>query len=316
MTLSQISSEPPNNHHNTEPLVSIILPTYGDFGHISSAIESIFEQTFSNYELIIVDSTGVSQLKSFCESHSALTYTHQKPQGPSAARNYGIDTASGELIGFIDADDRWRHDKLEYQVEKLQNGAEVVYSDTYLVDGNNKRYFTSLSVEDPKRHHIKFLYEGGVPMLTVMAHRQCFDRWKFDDSLHLAEDRNLLVKLFRDFHPERIPEPLAYYKRRNDSLSSDIDQMHHCELESIKKLCNCFPEVETHRRSLVANAHYKYGKKLLRSQRKSEARQQLVKAMKLGSRDARTIILTATSLLPIGGSAVLSSLETLQEKIP
>lgn len=111
------------------PLVSVILPTYEDAEYIDGALDSIRKQTYENVEIVIIDSTGVPRLEQLDESRDDVVYEFQPPEGPAAARNRGIELASGDLIAFLDADDRWHPDKLQRQVAAIADGADVVYSD-------------------------------------------------------------------------------------------------------------------------------------------------------------------------------------------
>ena len=100
----------------SNPLVSIIVPTYNRAGVLSRAIRSIFSQTYSNIEIIIVDDASCDDtgnvVESFMDDH--IHYIrHDKNQGGSASRNTGIRSAKGSFIAFLDDDDEWLPEKLE-----------------------------------------------------------------------------------------------------------------------------------------------------------------------------------------------------------
>jgi glycosyltransferase involved in cell wall biosynthesis len=295
------------------PLVSVIVPTYGDSEFLGPALESIAAQTHDNIEIVVVDSSGMDWLRDLAAGVEGFEYVFQEPCGLAAARNRGLDAATGELIAFLDADDRWLPEKLERQLAAIANGADVVYSDVYLVEDGDKRRQSALPVRNPETHHIDFLHEGGVPMPTVLARRECFDEERFDERLPVAEDRHLWTRLFARYRPARVAAPLACYTRREGSLSSDIELMYKTELRVIGDLADRLPDVAAHRAALERRARYKYGKRLLRAGSGSKARRELRRAVMAGERDPRALVLLAVSHAPTGHARLLRVLERLQE---
>jgi glycosyltransferase involved in cell wall biosynthesis len=296
------------------PLVSVIVPTYGDSEYLGPALESIAAQTHGNIEVVVVDSYGVAWLQDLAARVEGFTYVFQEPQGLAAARNRGLDAATGEVIAFLDADDRWLPEKLEQQLAAIAAGADVVYSDVYLVEDGEKRRQSALPVGNPETHHIDFLYEGGVPMPTVLARRECVTDERFDERLPVAEDRHLWARLFARYRPARVAAPLACYTRREDSLSSDLELMYETELTVIADLADRLPGLAGHRAALERKAQYKYGKRLLRAGRGSEARRELRQAVAAGERDPRALALLALAHAPTDHARLLRALERLQER--
>lgn len=298
------------------PLVSVILPTYGDSEFIDGALESIANQTHTNVEIIVVDSSGVDWLSELASRTEGFEYVYQEPSGLAAARNRGIDRATGDLIAFLDADDRWLPEKLEKQLAAIESGADLVYSDNFIEDRGRRHRMHALPITKPETVHLEFLRNGGVPILTVMARRECFDAERFDESLAAVEDRDLLVRLFREFRVAHIGEPLAVYRRRSDSLSSDPQLMVESERASIQKLTERFPEIVPLREELERRARYVYGKRLLRTGQEDEARGIFRDLLADGQRDPKTVSLAGISHLPFGHQYMLRTLERIEERIP
>ncbi|HET7323710.1 MAG TPA: glycosyltransferase [Halococcus sp.] len=307
-------SLPESLHRGNGPLVSVIVPTYRDSEYVGEALESIAAQTHKNIEIILVDSSGVSWLRDLARIEG-FEYIYQEPRGLAAARNLGLDAATGEIVAFLDADDRWRPEKLETQLAAIAAGADIVYSDVYLRENGNTRYQSALPVRNPETHHIDFLFEGGVPMPTVIARRECFTEERFEESLAAVEDRHLWARLFARYTPAYIPEPLAYYTRRGDSMSSDAETMYEAELAVIADLCERLPDVAPHRNTLERKARYKYGKRLLRNGEGRAARVPLRRIISEGMADPQTLALYALSLAPIGHTRGLRVLERLEERL-
>lgn len=310
------NSSPNSENQSSKHLVSIIIPTYKDADRVQTAIESVLNQTYDQIEIVVVDSSGVDSLEELEESNKKIKYVFQEPCGLAAARNKGIKESEGDVIGFLDADDKWYPEKLEKQVPKIEEGADIIYSDVYIITKENKkRYLSSLPVKNPEKHHIDFLYNGGVPILSVLINKKCFETEQFNEDLHAVEDRNLLARLFASYDSCRVGEPLAEYKQREESMSSDAETMYQSEINSLDHLATQLPNVKNHYNNLAALAEYKYGKRLLRSDNSKEAREHLFKAARLGHKDIRLYLLILGSLFPIKSSRVLWELERLEEAL-
>ncbi|HEY0727407.1 MAG TPA: glycosyltransferase family A protein, partial [Pyrinomonadaceae bacterium] len=102
------------------PLISVIIPAYNCERFLREAVQSVLDQKYSDLEIIIVDDGSTDGTASVAKSFpEPVRYLHQTNQGPSAARNRGIERAQGSLIAFADADDLWPADKFEQQLPYL-----------------------------------------------------------------------------------------------------------------------------------------------------------------------------------------------------
>ncbi|WP_354585085.1 glycosyltransferase family 2 protein [Hymenobacter sp. UYCo722] len=122
----------------TAKLVSVIIPSYNYSAYISDAINSILEQTYPHWEVIVVDDGSKDNtaevVARFTAQDARIKYHHQQNQGLSAARNKGIALAQGDYLQFLDADDYISKRKFELQVGLLEQNADaaLVYADTYI----------------------------------------------------------------------------------------------------------------------------------------------------------------------------------------
>lgn len=132
---------------SSRPLVSVVIPTFNRAKQTISAIESVLAQTYPNFEIIVVDdgSTDGSRLviQGFIdqrpENYHRMLVLNQPNQGASVARNTGISKAQGEYIAFLDSDDYWEPEKLEYQMQALdrfKNECAVCFTDARLVNNS------------------------------------------------------------------------------------------------------------------------------------------------------------------------------------
>ena len=119
------------------PRVSVIIPTFNCARFLERAMQSVFAQTYVDYEMIVVDDGSTDETKDLiaCRGEK-LQYLYQTNRGLPSARNLGVSKSSGEFLAYLDADDMWYPHKLERQVAYLDSHPECgfVHSDLTLVD--------------------------------------------------------------------------------------------------------------------------------------------------------------------------------------
>ena len=116
------------------PFFSVIICTYNRAGFLARAINSVYNQTFKNFELVVIDDGSIDSTKELLKNFKDVRYVAQNHQGVSAARNRGLGEARGEYIAFLDSDDEFLPDHLRHRYELLQlkpydllyNGLEVI----------------------------------------------------------------------------------------------------------------------------------------------------------------------------------------------
>lgn len=201
---------------NQKPKVSVIIPTYNRAHLISRAIQSVLDQTYQDFEIIIVDDGSRDKteqiVKNFNDNRLRFI-RHNKNKGASAARNTGIKAAKGEYISFQDSDDEWFPDKLELQITAFNNvSAEVgiVYSGFYRIEGDNKVYIpTSISVKKEGNIHNELLRRNFIGTPAVLVKKECFENVKyFDEKMPALEDWELWIELSKYYQFKYINKPL------------------------------------------------------------------------------------------------------------
>ena len=112
------------------PFISIIMPTYNRAGYIEEALDSIKKQTFTDYEIIVVDDGSTDNTKEILENYSGIRYLLLEHGGIATARNAAVKAARGKWIAFLDSDDLWKEDKLQKQVDYLHTHPDcrIVYT--------------------------------------------------------------------------------------------------------------------------------------------------------------------------------------------
>jgi glycosyltransferase involved in cell wall biosynthesis len=208
-----------NSHE--QPLVSVILCFYNEQRFIKEAIESVRNQTYSHWELLMVDdgSSDLSPLiaKSYVSQYPKNTFYLQHEghlnKGLSASRNVGIKKAKGKYVAFIDADDIWLPEKLENQVALLESNtqASVLLEASYYWKSWTETSETDVTIPIGARQGIydppllaQLLYplgKGAAPCPSgMMVRREVLDRYTFEESFRglyqMYEDQAFLCKIY------------------------------------------------------------------------------------------------------------------------
>lgn len=111
-------------------MVSVIIPVYNGAKFIGETLNSVFDQTYPNIEIIVADDGSTDNTAEIVQSHPNVHYIYQENQGVSVARNAAISVANGEFIAFIDADDLWKPDKLQRQIAFMRENSSCRISAT------------------------------------------------------------------------------------------------------------------------------------------------------------------------------------------
>ncbi|MCR8915829.1 glycosyltransferase [Marinobacter panjinensis] len=212
----------------SNPLVTVITPTYNRADFLPEAIDGVLAQTFGDFELIVVDdgSTDNSSeiLADYEAKDSRVRIFRQENQGQSVARNRALAEARGEYICFLDSDNYWPPEKLQQQVALFDEHPEVdvIYGDTITIDENGVE-LTRHNMTRYSGHIAKWmLRDNCVSMNTAMARRKCFDDMGgMSGQRRVADDYDLWLKFSAQFQFLYVPEFWAYYRVMDDQISSD-----------------------------------------------------------------------------------------------
>jgi glycosyltransferase involved in cell wall biosynthesis len=213
------------------PKVSVVIPAYNAMTHLPKTLDSVLQQTFTDFEVSIVNDGSTDEIASWFETvnDDRVRLIYQPNKGLSGARNTGITQAQGEYIAFIDADDLWEPTKLEKQVQCLDAKPEVglVYAWTLLIDrhGNSTGTVTAAQVEGNVWEKL-LLGDVVGSGSAAMVRRSCFDRvGLFDPELTSIEDCDMWVRIAADYPFAVIKEVLVYYRQHPSGMSRNYDRM-------------------------------------------------------------------------------------------
>lgn len=194
--------------------VSIILPVYNRAATLERCVRSILAQTFTDWELIAVDDgssdNSVAVLEGFADPRIRVL-RHERNQGPSAARNTGLRTATGEFIALIDSDDEWLPEKLATQLAALNDpalNADLCCCSYYVVSDGTERTFRHTATSDWRtRLHLECPLGSGT---TLLVRRKCVETVGYlDEDLKLYEDWDWVLRLTQQFQLTIVEPPLA-----------------------------------------------------------------------------------------------------------
>jgi glycosyltransferase involved in cell wall biosynthesis len=216
-----------------KPLVSVIVPLFNSEKFIEKTILSVQNQTHSNWEMIIVDDCSKDNSVAIIEQYIAndnriKLWRLNKNSGTGIARNLAVSKAKGDYIAFLDADDLWKPIKLERQLQFLkENNFHFTFSfyDCINEDGN----LLNLRVEAPKKlFYFQLFFCNFVGNLTGIYEVKYFGKIAIS-SIRKRQDWMLWLSLLKKIKTAKpVPESLAFYRIRNNSLSaSKIDLLRH-----------------------------------------------------------------------------------------
>ena len=240
-----------SERRNTEDdvVVSVVIPTHNRAWALPSAVESVFEQRFDRWELIVVDDGSTDGTGDWIQKHAPRArYIYQDNRGVSTARNRGIEAARGRYIAFLDSDDRWLPEKLARQVAVMEGeGADVSYTDEIWIR-NGRRV-------NPKKRHKKHsgdIFLQSLPLVivspsSVMIRREVFsDVGLFDETLLACEDYDLWLRITCRYPVKYIDEALIVKTGGHDDQLSHrwwgLDMLRVYALEKILAVDELSPE--------------------------------------------------------------------------
>ena len=202
-------------------LVSIIMPLFNSEKYISESIQSVLNQTYTNWELIIVNDCSTDKsveiVKLFEDKRIKLLH-NKKNSGAALSRNYALREAKGKWIAFLDADDQWLPEKLEKQIIFMEkNNYHVSYTDyRACVNGVWEKYIRTAPNKINYRKIINYCYPF---TSTVMYEREVIGLVQIQD-LKKNNDYAMWLHVFKDKMGFRLSECLSFYIKHENSISN------------------------------------------------------------------------------------------------
>ena len=237
------------------PKVSVIIPTYNRAQFLIEAIESVFNQSCRDFELIVIDDGSEDdtqeRIKPF---RNRFRYHYQENSGISRARNMGLKMSEGDYVAFLDSDDLWEKHKLQIQLKLFENNPQIqiCYTDEIWMR-NGVRV-------NPKKIHRKFsgwIFHHCIPLCIIslssaMMRRSLFNQVGFfDEQLPACEDYDLWLRISLITPIHFIPTPLIIKRGgRQDQLSRKYWGMDRFRITALEKILKN-PQLTEDKRELV-----------------------------------------------------------------
>ncbi|WP_368503238.1 glycosyltransferase family 2 protein [Alkalihalophilus sp. As8PL] len=210
---------------STPPLVSVITPLYNAESFINETIQSVLNQTYTNWEMLIVDDcstdNGPDIVKEYQEKEDRVYYVRLKDNsGAAIARNVAIQLAKGKYIAFLDSDDLWLPAKLEKQVAFMEDGQKAFSFTGYGIMKENGEIKGKV-VEAPEVVNYEYLLKNTIiGCLTVMLNVELLGKVQMEP-IRTRQDFLLWLSILKQgVTAHGLNETLAMYRRVNDSISS------------------------------------------------------------------------------------------------
>lgn len=236
--------------------VSIIIPVYNVEKYLKKCVDSVINQTYKNLEIILVDDGSPDNCPAICDDYARIDnrvkVIHKQNGGQGEARNYGIETAQGEYLLFVDSDDYIAHDTVEILVNKAKKyDVDMVVFDYLAVDDQqNIVYKSSSNFQKEKIYNSKTDKEivvANPSPVTQLYKKSIFDDPEMRFASHVIyEDLRLMPKLFHK--AKRIvyadSKPLYYYLQRSNSSmrNGNIEKTKSHRIMAIKDILDYFKE--------------------------------------------------------------------------
>jgi len=246
------------------PKISVIIPVYNGEQTIRETIESVLDQTFSDFELIVInDGSQDSTLEVVASFKDARLQVFSYPNaGVSASRNRGLSHASGKFISFLDADDLWAPDKLEAQLKALEENpqAAIAYSWTDHIDesGQFLRPSSHTTINGDVYANLllgNFLKTGSNVLIRAQALTSVGG---FDESLTHAEDWDMWLRLAVSHHFVAVPYPQVLYRISPNSACCNVSTMEAACLRVIERAYSQAPASLQHLKKETLGFLYNY----------------------------------------------------------
>jgi glycosyltransferase involved in cell wall biosynthesis len=301
-----------------KPKVSIVMPVLNGEKYIGEAIGSILAQTFSDFELVVIDDGSTDRTPELIEEFRAkmrvTCVRHDRCQGITRSVNDALRHAAGEYISFLDHDDLWFPEFLETQVRYMEQHPEVgmVHSDFQTVDAHGNVLESSVAAcrnrgRPSGRVFAELFQNNFIVANSVLIRKKCFDRLgTFDEALRWG-DYHMWLRIAREYRIDYMDKVLTKYRQHSNQGSREAStrdpNQDPVPLQAIKRLVAQYPEIrqelgDTTVRRRMGSFYFDHAYAWYLEGARKDARIVLRKALRSWPTNRRYISLYLACLLP------------------
>ena len=223
------------------PFFSIVIPTYNRQNIITYTIQSVINQTFKNWEILIIDDGSTDNTESIIKKikDPRIKYIYQVNSERSAARNNGIRSAKGDWICFLDSDDEYEKNHLEsiYERISVNNSPKFFITEQKTINRKNNKTSIEKTNFDKSNIPLFFATESVVPG-RVCIHKEILKKYKFDEEIVIVEDLDLWFRISCEHSVEFIDNPTFIYNIHDENSINVKNNAYLKRLKGLKKTFN------------------------------------------------------------------------------
>ena len=247
------------------PTVSVIIHTYNNEKFIVETVESVLNQTYKDYEIIIVDDGSVDGTRDALIPYmQKIRYHYKENGGIASAKNAGICLSQTEFVAFLDHDDLWVPDKLQLQMECFNENLQVglVYSKyTSFRDGKELR-------TKPEKGYSGWIFKellskSFIQTSTVVVKRECLDAvGPYDETFSLGDEYDMFLRIAQKFQCGFVDKGLTRYRVHDTNASNNDFLFDNENLGVYKKIYNNFTDLDGVEKKILRKRIARYSMKV------------------------------------------------------
>jgi len=247
------------------PTVSVIIHTYNNEKFIAETVESVLNQTYKDYAVIVVDDGSVDGTRDALIPYmQKIRYHYKENGGIASAKNAGISLSETEFVAFLDHDDLWVPDKLQLQMEHFNENPQIglVYAKyTSFRDGKELR-------TKPEKGYSGWIFKellakSFIQTSTVVVKRECLDAaGPYDETFSLGDEYDMFLRIARKFQCGFVDKGLTRYRVHDTNASNNDFLFDNENLGVYKKIYNNFTDLDGVEKKILRKRIARYSMKV------------------------------------------------------
>ena len=245
--------------------VSVIIHTYNNERFMAETVESVLNQTYKDYEIIVVDDGSVDGTRDALMPYmQKIRYHYKENGGIASAKNAGIGLSQAEFVAFLDHDDLWAPDKLQLQMEHFNENPQIglVYAKyTSFRDGKKLR-------TKPEKGYSGWIFKeliakSFIQTSTVVVKRECLDAvGPYDETFSLGDEYDMFLRIARKFQCGFVDKGLTRYRVHDTNASNNDFLFDNENLGVYKKIYNSFTNLDGVEKKILRKRIARYSMKV------------------------------------------------------